>query len=541
MRWLRRIWNTARPGRVDRDIQREVAFHIAERADELRAQGLSEQEALRRARLRFGNTDVQVERVRDMHMALTLDGCLHDLRYAIRSLRRTPGFTTTVVLTLALAIGANSAVFSVVDAVLLRPLPFPDGDRLMELRQVQEGMAESRIAPPRLLDWNALNTTFSAISGYFTEDVSEVSGDFPERVKRAWVAPRFFDVWGIQPAIGRGFSTGEHRVGGPPAIIVSHRYWRDRLGSDPNPLARTVRIGREAIPIVGVMPQTLLFPDREVDLWSPVTMDGEFALSRRATWFIGIGRLKPGVSVNEARANLAAVQAHLAQQHQDDARIGAVVTPMKEQTIGGIRRSLWLVFAGVSVLLLIACTNIATLLLSRAAHRQQELSVRISLGASRLAVATQALIETLVLSLAGSSLGLLVAAGGLAALRRAAVDLPRAEEIAIDWRVALYTLATAVFVALLCAVLPAARAARNQSTAALHRSGRGIVPVRAGLQWWLVGAQLALSITLLAGAGLLVRSAQELWRVDPGFNASHVLAFRVSGNWAETVDQSRLQ
>ena len=542
MSWPHRVWNTFWRRRVDRDIQREVAFHLAERTDHFRQEGLSDEEARRRARRQFGNVTLQAERTRDMDISLAVDALWRDARYACRSLRRSPGFALTVMLTLALGIGANSAVFSALDAVLIRPLPFPDADRLVQLRQILDNSSESNIAPLRLEDWQRLNETFVALSGYYPEDVSETSGEFAERIRRAWVAPRFLGVWGVQPSLGRGFALADHRVGSAPAVLISHRYWRERLGGDPNVLARTVRIGTTAIPIVGVMPQSFLFPDRSVDLWSPVAIDAQFAQSRQATWYWGVGRLRNGVSVDQARANLRSVQAQLGQQYGDvDAKIDVSVTPLKEHAVAGVRRSLWLLYGGVSVLLLITCTNIAALLLSRATQRQQELGLRLSLGASPAAVARQTLIETLVLALGGGLVGLSVAYGGIRLLRVAPVELPRFDEIAIDWRIVVYTVASAGAVALFCGVFPAVRAARQHATVSFNDRGRTIVSTRYRLQWTLVAAQIALSVMLLAGAALLGRSLQQLWRVDPGFNLHHLLAFRISGTWAESVNQGSLR
>lgn len=541
MAWLRRLWNTFNFERVQRDIDRELSFHISERVDQLRAEGLSDDEATRRARLQFGNVTVQAERTRDMDVSAWLDALRRDTRYAIRSLARTPGFTLTVLLTLALGIGANSAVFSAIDAVLLRPLPFPDGDRLLRLRQTQERSAETNIAPVRLEEWHRLNSTFEAITGYYMEDVSDTSGDVPERVRRAFVAPRFLEVWGIAPAVGRGFTAAEHQAGGPRAVLISERYWRGRLGAGAGVLGRLVRIGSASFPIVGVMPASFLFPDRNVDLWFPTPVDSQYAQSRRATWFRGVGRLKPGVTLAQARANLGIVQAQLGDQYPDSDRTIAVdVAPLKETTVSDVRRSLWLLFGAVTVLLLITCTNIAALLLSRAAHRQHEMWLRRSLGASRAAVIAQMLIESAVLSIAGGAIGLIVAAGASAALRSAAADLPRMDEIALNWNVVLYTMASAVTVAVLCGLLPAIRTARDDATGALSEAPRTQVSARNSLQWLLVGAQVALSVTLLAGAGLLLRSFVELSRVDPGFEPRRVLTFRVSGNFAETTDQPRL-
>lgn len=540
MSWLRRLSNALRPDRVEREIDREVSFHLAERADELRAAGLTAQEAARRARAQFGNPTLQAERTRDADVARWAETLLRNLRYASRTLAKAPGFSLTVVVTLALGIGANTAIFSALDAVLLRPLPFPDAERLVRLTQRQEQSAQTMIAPVRLEDWNRLNSTFQAVTGYYVEDVSETSGDLPERIRRAFVAPRFLEVWGVEPARGRGFTAEEYRFGGPSAALVSDRYWRTRLGSDPNVLGRSVRIGRAAIPIVGVMPASFRFPDRDVDLWSPAHVDAPYAQSRANTWYTGIGRLRPNVTLAQARDNMAGVQAQLAAEYpESDRAIQVEIVPLKQSTVGDLGSSLWLLFAAVSLLLLIACTNIAALLLSRAAYRRHEIAVRLSLGASRLTVAGQLLTETFVLALAGGTLGLLVAAGASRALRAAAADLPRIEEIAIDGRILLYTLASTLVVALLCGLLPAVRTARGTSSA-LGDAGRTQVSGRNALQWLLVGAQVALSVTLLASAGLLVRSFHELSRVDSGFDAEHVLSFRVSGSWGETADYGRL-
>lgn len=470
-----------------------------------------------------------------------MNALLRDLRYALRQLRRSPGFAVAAILILGLGIGANSAVFSAIDAVLLRPLPFPDADRLVRVSQTLEGSPDTHIAPVRLEEWNRLSSTFEAITGYYTEDASDTSGDLPERLRRAWVAPRFLDVWGVTPVLGRGFTAAEHREGGPSAVLVSDRYWRNRFNADPNVLDRTVRIDDRSYPIVGVMPASFLFPEREVELWFPVSsrFAQNSAQNRQLRWYTGVGRLKPGVTPAQARADLAVVQMQLGEQYPDpDREIGVHVEPLKETVVGGIRGSLWLLFGAVSVLLLIACTNIAALLLARAARRRQEVAIRLSLGASRAAVVGQLLTETAVLAVAGAALGLLVAAGAAAAFRVLAPELPRLEEVAIDGRILLYTVACAVAVALLSGLLPALRGARGAGS--LTTTGRTQVAPRHAPQWLLVGVQVALSVTLLAGAGLLLRSFEKLSRVDPGFDPTRVLAFRVSGNWSESVDWDRL-
>ena len=538
MAWYRRFWNVLRPGRMQSDLQRELSFHVAERAEELQDGGMSEEEAVRTARQQFGNYTAQVERTRDMDIYGWLESFVRNLRHAARGLGKTPAFTATVVLTLALGIGANSAVFSAIYAVLLRPLPFPESDQLVKLAQSHPKIPQPFVAPVRLEEWNRLNNTFQAITGHYTEDASELSGELPEKLKLALVAPRFLQVWGIAPALGRDFSPQEERFGGPNAVLISDRLWRRRFGGNPDAVGKTLRIGRSAYPIIGVMPASFLFPDRDVDLWSPSPMDAPYAQSRESTWFTAIGRLKPGVTLAQARANLASVQANLGREYpKTDAMIGAMIEPLKEATVGGVRRSLLILFGSVSLLLLIACTNIAALLLSRAAAREHEISVRFSLGASRASVVAQLLTEVVVVSLAGAALGLVVAAGASRVFRSLAKDLPRIEEIGLDWRIVLYALACAIAATLLCGIFPAIRGSRRNLAGSLAQAGRWQVSRYNRVQFALVGVQVALAVTLLAGAGLLLRSFQELGRVSPGFDPEHVLTFHISSSWGETADQ----
>jgi putative ABC transport system permease protein len=532
-----------RTGTLDRDFEQELASHVAMLTEDNIARGMTHEEARRAALIRLGAGASIKDRHRDLRGLPALETFWRDLRYAFRVLGRAPGFTAMAILTLALGIGANTAVFSAIDAVLLRPLPFPEGDRLMRLYQTQRNDADANIAPIRIEDWNRLNSTFEAISGYHTEDVSDISGDLPEKVRRASVAPRFVQVWGVPPALGRAFADSEHYRAEPASVLISDRYWRRRFGADRNVLGKTVRTDDDAsLAIVGVMPASFLFPDRDVDLWVPLALNNKVAQFRTNTWQIGIGRLKPDVTPEQARANLAAVQAQLARQYPNsDATIGVEITPLKEITVSGVRSSLWLLFGAVSVLLLITCTNIAALLLSRAADRKQEIAIRVSLGATRKTVAAQMLTETAVLAFVGGMLGLLLAAAASVGFRSAAVDLPRMDEITLDWRILLYTLITAMTVTVLCGAFPAIRTAREDAAGALKEAGRTQVSGRNSLQWLLVGAQVALSVTLLAAAGLLVRSFHELSRVDPGFESERVLTFRVSGNYEETNNRERLR
>jgi predicted permease len=535
---LRRLRNALRPGRLDRDLDRELRFHVTERMEELRESGMSAAQAERLARRQFGNYTTQVERTRDMDISESLDAMLRNLRLAARGLAKSPGFAATVVLTLALGIGANSAVFSAIDAVLLKPLPFPNGDQLVNVEQVQPNAKIPFLAPMRVEDWNRLNHTFQAISGYYSQDSSELSGELPEKVTQALVAPRFLQVWGIAPQLGRDFSPAEEHFNGPNAVIISDRFWRRRFGGSRNAIGKSLRFGRSLVPIIGVMPASFQFVQHDVDVWSLSAPDFPGAQDRRLTWFAGIGRLKPGVTLAQARADLAAVQASLGAQYpRTDAKLRSNVRSMKESMVGDVRRSLWLVFGSVTLLLMIACTNIAALLLSRAAGRQHEIAVRFSLGASRTSVAAQLLTEVLLMALAGAAAGLLVAAGAARVFATLAKDLPRVEEIHLDWRIALYSLGCAVAATLLCGVVPAIRGTRRSLAGSLASAGRSQVSTRNPVQFVLVGVQVALAVTLLAGAGLLLRSFQELGRVSGGFDLNNVLTMRLSASWGETGDR----
>ena len=537
MSWFHRLLNTFRPGRVQRDIDREISFHLAERADQLRSEGVDPEEARRRAWLQFGNPVVQRERIRDVDVARAVDATMRNARYAIRTLARTPGFTVTVVLTLALGIGANTAVFSAIDTVLLRPLPFPDGDRLVELTEVHEGSGETCIAPVRLQDWNRMNVTFDGIAGHYVDDVVDTRGELPERFRRAFVTRGFFEILKVPPAMGRGFVASEHTVGQPIANILSDRRWR-RLGADPSIVGRTIKVPYTSVITIGVMPADFQFPAKDVDMWSADDADATWAQSRALTWLTGIGRLRSGVTLAQAEADLNRVQALLASQYPDtDRNVRVRVAPLKDAVVGDSRASLWLLFGSVSVLLLIACTNIAALLLSRATRRQHEISIRYSLGGSHATVVWQLLTEAAVLALTGAAAGLIVTLAATSALRRLAPGLPRVNEIAIDGRILFYTMATTVVVALLCGLVPALRGARGVRP--LRSSAPALLSHRHSIQWLLVGVQVALSVTLLAGAGLLLRSVEALSRVDLGFDASHVLTLHVSGSYGwETTDMA---
>ena len=496
----------------------------------------------RRALLEFGGQEQVKQQVREVHVSVLVEGLRANLRAAWRFIRRSPSFAAAVVLTLALGIGANSAVFSAIDAILLRPLSFPHGDELVEVHQqnFKKKSPLTFVAPARLEDWNRYNSTFQAISGYYAESISLRTGELPEKITMALVAPRFLQVWEIAPAMGRDFTSEEQKFGGPSAVLVSERFWRSHLDADPRAVGRVIK-GMSAT-VVGVLPASFRFPDRDVDLWMPSPPDAPFAQDRTSTWFIVTGRLKPRVTLGAAQADMAMVQAELGRQFaKTDGDLTVSLEPTKAVVVGGIRSSLWVLYGSVSLLLLIACTNIAALLMARTAEREHEISIRYSLGASRVAIICQLLTEVFVLSVMGSVLGLLIAAGASHVFAMLSKDLPRADEIGLNWRIAVYSLVCAVTATLLCGLFPAIRGTRGGLAGALAHGSRTQVAGRSLWQPILMGVQVSLAVALLIGAGLLLRSFQAIGRVNPGFNPESVLTLRVSGGWEETAEMGKLR
>ena len=526
-----------RPRSPEDSMDREIAFHIEEETQRNIEMGMSPDEARRSALLEFGGREQVKQVLREVQVSAFTGHVVFNLKAAFRFMRKAPGFSVAVILTLALGIGANSAVFSAIDAVILRPLPFPESDRLVVLSQqdIKGRDANRSVAPVRLEEWNRMSSTFQAISGYYLDDLSETSGSLPEKVTEALVAPRFLQVMGVSPALGRGFTSQEEHWGGPDASLISYGFWQRRFHGDPGVIGKRLQIGRFSYPIVGVMPASFQFPNRDVDLWSTSAPDAPFAQRRDATWFTVIGRMKPGTNLPQATADLKSVQSQLGRQFpKPDADLTVESVALKETVVGGMRNSLWLLYGSVTLLLLIACSNIAALLLARTAEREHEISIRYSLGASRATIVGQILAEVFGLALLGSVSGLLIAGAAARAFHRLAGTLPRADEITLNWKVAAYSLLAGVLTTLLCGLLPAVRGTRRALAHSLAQGGRSQVSTRNRMQWTLVGVQVSLAVTLLLGAGLLLRSMQQIARVSPGFDPNHVLLFHVSGSWGET-------
>ena len=455
---------------------------------------------------------------------------LQDVRFGLRVLRKRPGFTAVALAVLALGVGANTAIFSVVNAVLLRPLPYPGAERVIAFSGVnpQKGITDSNLSAPDFAEWKAQGRAFEALALYAAGSANMTGGDEPERVAVAYVGPDFFRVLGVSAARGRALLAEDDEEGREPVAVISHGLWVRRFGADPAAVGRQLELGGRRLEVVGVMPAGLDFPQR-AEVWSPLQLDvPKQPRDNRA--FSVVGRLREGVPLEAAQAELDAVASRLAQEYPPtNAGWGVRLYTLKERLVGRLKTTLFILLAGVGLLLLIACANVANLLLARAAGRRREVALRLALGAGRLRIARQMLTESVLLGLAGGALGAALSVwltDLLVAL--APADTPRLAEAAPDWRVLLFAAGASVLTGVLFGVAPAVQAARYDLHESLKEGGRGIAGSRSRLRSSLVVAEVALSLLLLAGAGLLVKSFTRLQAVDPGFDPAGAVTMRIS-------------
>ena len=463
---------------------------------------------------------------------------LAHLLTAAGSFRHRRAAASAIVITLTLGIGANSVIFSAVDAVLLRPLPFPQSDRLVVVSELNRSLKQGvqQLAPVRLEEWNRLNASFDGLAGSYFENMTDTTGETPQRVEAMRVSPRFFSVLSVGAALGRTLAPDEERFGGPQAVVVSDAFWRTRRNGDPNVVGQSIVLTGVRRTIVGVMPPSFHYPTATTEVWVPAQIAGALGRERRARFYQTVGRLKPGVTREQAEADLVAIQTRLGEQFPDtDKGWSALATSLKEEQIGGVRGSLWLLFGAVGLVLIAACGNVACLMLADARRREHEIAVRFAVGASRAAVVAQLLAEGFVLAMLGASLGLSAAYWGIAVLRQAATDLPRIDTLHVDARLVLFTAALGAATTICFALVPAIQATKADAASALGRGGRTHVGGRDFAPRALVTAQVALAIVLLSGAGLLIRSFARLQQVSPGFDPSNVLTFRMSASWSESA------
>src|SRR5579872_1485730 len=538
-------------GRLHSDLSEEIAQHIAERTEALISEGLGRHEARLAARREFGNVTGIEETSRDVWRWPIADTLLRDARVAIRQLRRNPGFTFTVAVTLALGIGASTAIFSLVHAVVLRPLPFPESDRLMWMNQRDSsrpgGVAES-VSYPDYFDWRAGNLTFSGMASYETGTATLQSSGEPRRVDIATVSSNFFATLGVAPILGRDFAPDDEKPGSR-AVMLSYSLWQSTFNSERDIAAKMMRLDGRAYAIAGVMPKDFQFPlgNPTVAMWVSLgdAADGKDAkTSQRGFDCLDlIGRLKPAVTPDQAQADLSRIARNLARQYPDNNKWfdAALVEPELQHLTRGSRPPLWILFGAVTLLLLMACANVAGLLLARGSRRASEFALRVSIGASRFAIVRQLLVESIALSLCGAVLGVLVAFVLLRSIvSLVPLDIPRMQDAAMDGTVLLFVAAVAIVTGLLFGILPALRVSRSAPLGPMREGSRSLAGSRGEhrIHSSMVIAQTAIALLLLVGSGLLIRSFVKLANVDPGFDPANVMTARL-GVPFETISRDQ--
>jgi putative ABC transport system permease protein len=446
-------------------------------------------------------------------------------------LLKNPGITSIVILALALGIGANTAIFSVVDSVLLRPLPYDQSDRLVLLNETSKSMDEISVAYPNFTDWRNQNHVFEKIGVYNRGSYNLTGVGEAERIITGQVSADLFAALRANPAIGRLFTNDEDKPGGSPVVVLSYPLWQRRFGGQASILNQPLALNGKSYTVIGIMPQGFQFPSR-VEMWVPVgQLSGEASWQERGNHpgLYGVARLKPGVSLAQAKAEMDTIGANLEKQYQDsNAGNGVGVRPLLEVFVGDIRRALWVLFAAVAFVLLIACANIANLLLARAQSRQKEMAIRAAMGAGRWRIARQLLTESVLLALIGGTLGMLIAQWGIKLILYISPDaIPRSKEIGLDWRVLAFTIGLSFVTGILFGLVPALQAGVVDVHETLKETGRGT----SGKHWLrssLVVVEVATTLVLLIGAGLMIRSFYRLQKVNPGFSYDHLTSFTVS-------------
>jgi predicted permease len=524
-RFLLRLYNVLRPGRIEPDLAREVASHLALLEDDFIRRGMSPAEARVAARRTFGGLEQAKELHRDARSFVWLDDARRDLRHAMRTLRRAPGFTAAVVLTLALGIGANTAMFSVISGVVLKPLGYPDADRIVVVlnRWTDTGQTQPKLAGGDEMDISASHGTFEAFAYYYGGEMGVQLADHAEFVGTQLVHPDFFRVFGVPAASGRMFNRDDAQQ----SAIVSLGFAQRNYGSTSGALGQSVFIESRPYEIVGVMPAAMQFPAK-TDVWAADAVEPNNR-NRSGHNYRTVARLAPDVSVEAANAQLSALAVQLAQAFPDtNRRKTFVAVPLRDNLVSRVRATLFVMMGAVALVLLITCANVANLILARAAGRSREVAVRTALGAGRRHVVGLLLAESLVLAVLAGAVGLLVARIGTDALMRVGsryVPLPRLDDVQMDWRVLLFTAAVSVITAIGFGLVPALRASRGDVSEALNQSGsRGTLGAGSSrIRNGLVVAQIALSFILAINAGLLFRSFAALTDTPLGFRADGIL------------------
>ena len=543
-----RWWDVLRMGfrslskrqRVETELDKELRYHIERQTEENIAAGMNAREAREAASRMFGGVSQIEEQCRDMRQTQYLENLLQDLRYAVRMLGKSPAFTVVMVLTLALSMGANSAIFSVIDGVLLKPLPYPQAERIARVFYRNKAYPKFPMNPWDFLDFRARNRSFENFAMYTHADLqlSDAASE-PVKLSAFRISSGYFRVLGVEPARGREFDFSEERPGNANVVILSDRVWRNQFRAAADILGRKVLLDSQPYTVVGVMPAGVDHPGNSynsvaygdtVDAWTPFTFDGN-PNNRGSHYVEGIGRLKPGVTAAQAAADFNGTMTELASQHESDQGWTIYMVPLFQEIVGPVHKMLLVLLGAVGLVLLIACVNAANLLLARAAARQKEIAVRAALGAGRGRLVRQMLAESLLISLLGGALGALLAIVGVRVLVSfLPPGFPRTAAIHVNGLVFALTALVAVATGFFFGLVPAVQASRTDPHQGLHEGGRGSsgsarqTRLRAGL----VVGEVGLACLLLVGAGVMLRSFVNLLRLDPGFHPEHVLTAEIA-------------
>lgn len=539
MSWLKQLFSRRR---LYADLAQEIREHLEEKTEELVKSGLSRKDAESAARRELGNLTLTEENARDVWRWPTIEDFLSDIRYGLRMLRNNPGFAIVSILTLALGIGANTAIFSVIDSILLRPLPYADSANLVMVweNNSRHPNPHNTVSPPDFLDWDKRNTVFSGMAAMVDQRANLTGNGPPQEVVRQAVTANFFSVLGVNPLLGAGFTAENNQPGHDNVAILSYGFWKERFGSDSSIVGKTIVLNGHPLTVVGVAPESFYWFIKDGSLtgakpqmWSPWIIPEEYHDRKNVGRFMTVvARLKPGATVQQAQTQMNTIAAQIEQEYPDfNGYWGANVVPVRMQISGDLRPALWILFGAVGFVLLIACANVSSLLLARAAAREREMAIRTAIGASSWRIACQLLAESVLLAVAGGGIGVTLAIWGtnalLAASPRNLLDL---RSVAIDMRILAFAIGSTLVAGLLFGFLPSFISAHLGLSETLKEGGlRSSAGRRRGiLRSAFVVVQMCLALVLLAGSGLLMRSFIRLVGVDPGFDSNHLLTFKVN-------------